>query len=87
MPTPVVTYAITPGTITGNDSAYWRVGKSIVSRILYRVDWHCPGTSSEVSGTGDNVYPISTIDGIVAAALQKKVSTGIKSFSRFIKTV
>ena len=35
-----------------------------------------PGNQLEVSGTGDKFYPISTSDGIVAAALQKKDGSG-----------
>ena len=37
-----------------------------------------PGNQLEVSGTGDKFYPISTSDGIVAAALQKKDGSGDK---------
>jgi hypothetical protein len=37
-----------------------------------------PGNQLEVSGTGDKFYPISTTDGIVAAALQKKDGSGDK---------
>jgi hypothetical protein len=37
-----------------------------------------PGSQIEVSGTGDNFYPISTNDGIVVAALQKKDGSGDK---------
>jgi hypothetical protein len=37
-----------------------------------------PGNQLEVSGTGDKFYPVSTSDGIVAAALQKKDGSGDK---------
>jgi len=37
-----------------------------------------PGNQLEVSGNGDKFYPISTSDGIVAAALQKKDGSGDK---------
>jgi len=37
-----------------------------------------PGNQLEVSGTGEKFYPISTSDGIVAAALQKKDGSGDK---------
>jgi hypothetical protein len=37
-----------------------------------------PGNQIEVTGTGDKFYPISTSDGIVAAALQKKDGSGDK---------
>jgi hypothetical protein len=37
-----------------------------------------PGNQLEVSGTGDKFYPISTSEGIVAAALQKKDGSGDK---------
>ena len=37
-----------------------------------------PGNQLEVSGTGDKFYPISTSDGIVAAALQKMDGSGDK---------
>jgi hypothetical protein len=37
-----------------------------------------PGNQIEVTGTGDKLYPISTTDGIVVAALQKKDGSGDK---------
>jgi hypothetical protein len=37
-----------------------------------------PGNWVEVTGTGDKFYPISTIDGIVSATLQKKDGSGDK---------
>jgi len=47
-------------------------------QVLYSALIGTPGSQIEVSGTGDNFYPIATNDGIVVAALQKKDGSGDK---------
>jgi len=75
--TPVVTSVITPG-----PSQVMIPPSGVWVRALYPGSYigliGTPGNQLEVSGTGDKFYPISTSDGIVAAALQKKDGSGDK---------
>jgi hypothetical protein len=75
--TPVVTSTITPG-----PTQVMIPPNGVWVRALYPGTYigliGTPGNQLEVSGTGDKFYPISTSDGIVAAALQKKDGSGDK---------
>ena len=75
--TPVVTSTITPGPtqVMVPPNGVW-VRASYPSTYIGLIG--TPGNQLEVSGTGDKFYPISTSDGIVAAALQKKDGSGDK---------
>jgi hypothetical protein len=77
MSTPIVTDVITPG-----PSPVMIPPNGVWVRALYQGSYigliGTAGNQLEVSGTGDKFYPISTIDGIVAAALQKKDGSGDK---------
>jgi hypothetical protein len=75
--TQVVTSAITPGPtqVVIPPSGVW-VRASYPGSYIGLIG--TPGNQVEVSGTGDKFYPISTTDGIVAAALQKKDGSGDK---------
>jgi hypothetical protein len=75
--TPIVTSAITPG-----PTQVMIPPNGVWVRALYPGSYigliGTPGNQLEVSGTGEKFYPISTSDGIVAAALQKKDGSGDK---------
>jgi hypothetical protein len=75
--TPVVTSTITPGPtqVMVPPNGVW-VRASYPGTYIGLIG--TPGNQLEVSGTGDKFYPISTSDGIVAAALQKKDGSGDK---------
>ena len=77
MPTSVATEAITPGPppVVIPPNGVW-VRASYPGSYIGLIG--TAGNQLEVSGTGDKFYPISTIDGIVAAALQKKDGSGDK---------
>ena len=75
--TPAVTSTITPGPtqLMVPPNGVW-VRASYPGNYIGLIG--TPGNQLEVSGTGDKFYPISTSDGIVAAALQKKDGSGEK---------
>ena len=75
--TPAVTSTITPGPtqVMVPPNGVW-VRASYPGNYIGLIG--TPGNQLEVSGTGDKFYPISTSDGIVAAALQKKDGSGEK---------
>ena len=75
--TPELTSAITPGPtqVMIPPNGVW-VRASYPGSYIGLIG--TPGNQLEVSGTGDKFYPISTSDGIVAAALQKKDGSGDK---------
>ncbi len=75
--TPVVTESTTPGPtqVMVPPNGVW-VRASYPGSYIGLIG--TPGNQLEVSGTGDKFYPISTSDGIVAAALQKKDGSGDK---------
>jgi len=74
---PVVTETITPGPtqVMIPPDGVW-VRASYPGTYIGLIG--TPGNQIEVSGTGDKFYPISTNDGIVAVALQKKDGSGDK---------
>jgi hypothetical protein len=76
-PTPVVTSTTTPGPtpLMIPPSGVW-VRAAYPGSFIALIG--TPGNQIEVSGTGDTFYPISTNDGIVVAALQKKDGSGDK---------
>jgi hypothetical protein len=75
--TPVVTQTIIPGPteVMIPPNGVW-VRASYPGTYIGLIG--TPGNQLEVSGTGDKFYPISTSDGIVAAALQKMDGSGDK---------
>ena len=75
--TPVITEATTPGPtqMMIPPTGVW-VRASYPGTYIGLIG--TPGNQLEVSGTGDKFYPVSTSDGIVAAALQKKDGSGDK---------